>query len=311
MTKRIIFLCAVMIVLIWQTFANVPQASAQDPNRLTVLNISVWPEYDRTTVLVMFDGILANASNLPREVAVLIPSSATFHVATYENADGSLAAEQPVQTSVLGDGYTRVTFTVPVANYHVEYYDDLLRGSPDKTINFVYKTASPVDTIKAEVQQPLNASNFALTPAAQSTRPDAQGFNYYSLQFPAQNVNQTITFQAKYTKSNPSPSISVQAPTSNLPVTTATSDSSQWTNLFLLGAMVVLGLTAVFGFLLLQKRSDRPVSAHNSTGKRARAKSARASGTPSQVSAYCTQCGHGLSTEDNFCPRCGTKRRIA
>jgi hypothetical protein len=257
----------------------------------------------------MFDGTLADASNLPREVSVLIPSNASLHVATYANSDGSLAVEQPTNTNVLGDGYTHITFTTRTANFHVEYYDDLLRGSPDKAMDFVYKAALSADNVSIEVQQPLQATNFSVTPSTQNVRTDAQGFKYYSLSFPALSPNQTIAVQAKYTKSNLNPSVLPQAPASPAPLP-ASPEASPWTSVFLLVAIVVLGLTAVFGFLILQKRSREPVPVRATTRNRARREGARASGKQTQVSVYCTQCGHGLGADDNFCPRCGTKRRM-
>ena len=309
MIKRIIFLGAVIAFGLWIAFAAVPRAFAQDPNRLSLLNISVWPEYDRSTVLVMYDGVLADTSTLLREVSVFIPSKASLQVATYANSDGSLAAEQPTNSTVLGDGYTRVTFTTRTANFHVEYYDDLLRGSPDKTLDFLFKASSPVDSVSAEVQQPLQATNFSLTPATQNTRTDAQGFKYYTLQFPAQSPNQTLTLQVKYTKNNPNPSVLPQAPISSSPAP-ASPEASQWTSIFLLVAIVVLGLTAVVGFFILQKRSREPLPVRAAPRNRSRRERARASGTQTQAAVFCTQCGHGLGSEDNFCPRCGTKRRL-
>ena len=73
MTTRRIFMGAMMLCALWAMLAAAPRAFAQDPNRLSQLKISVWPEYDQPAVLVMLDGTLADVTNLPRQVAVLIP----------------------------------------------------------------------------------------------------------------------------------------------------------------------------------------------------------------------------------------------
>ena len=117
MIKRILFFCATLGLAFLLT---APRAQADYPTRLSQLSISVWPEYDTPTVLVILDGKFADTSNASRQVSVLIPSKAKLHVATYANADGTLAKEQTTQSTDIGDGYTRVTFTVPAANFRLE-----------------------------------------------------------------------------------------------------------------------------------------------------------------------------------------------
>jgi hypothetical protein len=305
MNRRRIFFGAMMLAL-WAAFGAAPQAFAQDPNRLSALKVAIWPEYDTPTVLVILDGVLADAANLPREISVLIPSDASLLVTTFENPDGSLAPEQPSTSTVLGDGYTRVTFTTRAPKFRVEYYHDLLRGAPDKTMDFVFKASAPTDKVELEIQQPLRATNFSVTPSTQTTRTDPAGFKYFVLQFPALAAGQTISAQVKYTKSDPNPSAPPAAPPATAPP--ASASSSQWQNIFLVAAMVVLGLTAVIGFLILQKRSREP--SHERVSSRSRSQREGARANAAQVAAYCTQCGHELGPQDNFCPRCGTKRRV-
>src|SRR5512142_630968 len=139
MTMRKMFFCAALLTAFALSLFAAPRVWADDPNRASDLKISVWPEYDQPTVLVMLDGTLADATNLPREVVVLIPTSASLLVTTFENQDGTLAAEQQSKSANQGDGYSRVTYTLKTPKYHVEYYDNLLRGSPDKVMEFAFK----------------------------------------------------------------------------------------------------------------------------------------------------------------------------
>lgn len=309
MARRMIFFCAMVAFALWAALAASPRAFAQDPNRLSQLQVSVWPEHDRPTVLVLLDGTLADTSNLPRRVSLLIPSSAQLLVATFANADGSLAQEQASTSTALGDGYTRVTYAVSTPQFHLEYYDDLLRGAPDKSMDFVYKAASPADQVTLEVQQPLKAANFSVDPPTQTTRNGTDGFKYYVLSFPALSAGQTIAVQVRYTKTDPNPSVlPAQAPLAPAPVPAVPASPSPWNNIFLLAAIVAVGLIAVIGFFVLRQRSREP--ARVSAAPRARSRrGAERSSASSQVVAYCTQCGHGLAAEDLFCPRCGTKRR--
>ncbi len=313
MTRRRRFIGALMLFALGAMFAAAPRAFAQDPNRLSQLKVSVWPEYDQPNVLVMFDGTLADATNLPRQVAVLIPSSAKLQVTTFTKADGSYAVEQASQSTNQNDGFTRVTFSITTAVYHVEYYDDLVRGAPDKTIDFSFKSAAPVDQATLEIQQPFKATSFSVTPPAQSTRDDAQGFRYFVSQFSNVAAGQVITTQVKYAKADPALSISA-LPTSPAPITTPApaaavpAPAGPWNNIFILVAVVLLGLVAVIGFYLLQQRARAPALAQ-AASRGGRRRGGERGDKPRGVAAYCTQCGHGLSSDDLFCPRCGTKRR--
>ena len=309
MKLRRIFL-GVMIALAVLTFALPPRTFAQTPDRLTSLKISVWPEFDQPTVLVLLDGVLADASNLPRQISVLIPSNAQLTVATWTNPDGSFAPEQPAQQTKQDDGYTRVTFTIAQPTFRVEYYHDLLRGAPDKTLDFAFKSTGAIDAVSLEIQQPLKATNFAVTPATQTTRTDADGLKYFSYAFTNIAAGQTITAQAKYTKTDPNPSVQSAPQPTSAPSTVAqgapTTNTSN--DLFLLIALVAVGVTAILGFFLLQQRSqDRRLVANVGSNKPRRDKR---HGGAATATVFCTQCGRALGPEDNFCPQCGAKRRV-
>jgi len=300
-------LLGVMSALIF-LFAAIPQAMAQDPNRLAQLKISVWPEYDTPTVLVLIDGTLADKTNLPRQVAVLVPAAAQVTVTTWENPDGTLAPEQPHQVTDLGDGYKRVTFTTKQPTFRVEYYHDLLRGTPDKTMDFAFKHAAPADQVTLEIQQPIKATNFSVNPATPNTRTDADGFKYFTYQFAKVTAGQIISTQVKYTKTDPNPSVAPQTLPATAPAPTAGGLSS---NIFIIAGMVILGLGVVLGIFVWQQRVRQvEEAAPKMSPRQFKRQRQRARGTLSENKIFCTQCGHPLDADDNFCPKCGTKRRV-
>lgn len=301
MIRRRMKLGAMMALALWAAVTAAPRALAQGSDRLAQLKISVWPEHDQPTVLIMFHGTLADPSNLPRQVSVLVPSSGSLQVTTYENTDGSFAPEQASQSSDLGDGYKRITFTLRTPTLHVEYYDDLLHGAPDKSMDYVFKAPMPVDRATLEVEQPLKATSFSMIPDAQSTRADSDGFKYSSLDLGGIQSGQTISEQVKYTKTDPDPSVS-RASDAPAPAPVVSQASSTWNNVFLLVVLIVVGLASVLAFFVVRERNRvvAPVRVGNDLRPRREA----------EGTAFCTQCGRGLAAEDVFCPRCGTKRRM-
>ncbi len=303
MCKRIIMMGAMMALLLILT----PRALADDPGRLSKLTVRVWPEYDQPTVLVWLTGNLADATNLPREIAVLIPTTAAINAVAWEDPDGT-PHDISKQMTNLGDGFQRVTFTLPKAQFRVEYYDDLIKGAPDKSIVFVYKSAAPVDQLTLEVQQPLKATNFGVTPAAQSTRDDTDGLKYFVSTFANVAVNQTLTTQVKYTKTDPSLSfVAVPTPAAApaSPATAPADSASTTSNVYLLFALVVVGVLGVLGVFLFQRSNRQAEPARALAPRRGKRR-----GEQNAATVFCVQCGHPLIAEDNFCPKCGTKRRV-
>ncbi len=313
--RRVFFGVTMALIFL---LALTPTTLAQDPNRLAQLKISIWPEYDQQPshaqpiVLVLMQATLADKSNLPRQVSVLIPSDAEFFVATWENPDGSLAPEQPVQQVKQDDGLTRVTFTTTQPKFWVEYYHNALRGAPDKTMDFSFKALAPVDELTLEFQQPARATNFAVTSGAPNTRQGTDGFKYFSTNPASLAAGQTVAAQIKYTKTDLNPSVQIQAPPSQLPTTVpATPTPSTFDSTFLLIALVVLGLAAVFGFLLWRQRAGEiEPETSKMSAKQFQRQRRRARGTPSEASVFCTQCGNAMDADDNFCPKCGAERRV-
>ena len=305
--RKILF--GVMVALLLLASLT-PIALAQDSNRLAQLKISVWPEYDTPTVLVLLDGVLADKTNLPREISVLVPSTAKLTVTTWQNADGSLAPEQPNKSVDAGGGYKRVTFTTSQPQYRVEYYDDLLKGAPDKTMNFAFKSDASIDVVNLEIQQPLKATNFTMTPPASGTRTDpTDGFKYFTYQFANVTAGQLISAQAKYTKADSNPSI--QPVSTPLP-STATAAPSSNDSLMLLVGLVALGLVAVLGLFLYQQRARQAerISETRMSPREFQRQRRRARGIGDSAPTFCVQCGNVLRPDDYFCPKCGAKRRV-
>lgn len=299
MQKRRWLLGATSALVLVGLFFLTP-AHAQTSERLSFLKISIWPEFDQPTVLVLYDGVLADTSNLPRAISVLIPADAQLFVTTWYNPDGTLAPEQTAQQTKQDDGYTRVTFIVTQPKFRVEYYHDALRGTPDKTFAFAFKSLGAVDALTLEVQEPLRATNFAVTPAPPSSRTDSDGFKYWAQNYTNLAAGQIITTQVKYTKTDPHPSVIVPAITSSVPAPVP--NASEASNWLLILALVVLGMAVLVGAFVLQQRAQVAprVAASQSQGSRRHKRRAQ---------VFCPQCGHALSTTDNFCPQCGTQRR--
>lgn len=275
-------------------------AIAQGNERLANLTLLVWPEYDDPGVLVQYDGEIAVKENFPRELSMLVPTGARVIATAYVDTKGDMLNTDPWKTKDAGDGFSLVTFSLPAPHFHLEFYYSPLQGAPDKTMDFVYKAASPADKVRLEIQEPLKADKFRTTPATTNQITRMHDFKYHIFDFPSLDAGQILRVQVSYTKTDPAPSIAYitvpeQASTEPLPSS----------NIILPIALVATGLAVgLLGTLAWRSRRSKTLSAAYASTRNMPKRNRRRVAT-----IFCSQCGHGLGADDNFCPQCGTRRR--
>ncbi len=273
---------------------------AESPDRIANLSISVWPEYDDPSVLVIYDGEFADKTGFPRLVAFLVPSGARINATAYTDSKGDYLNTDPWKTEDAGNGLMRVIFTLPAPGFQVEYYYNPLQGAPNKTMDFVYTSAHTVDQVQLRVQEPLKSSDFKTNPAAALQTAGGHDFKYHVFQFTNLAIGQKLQVQISYTKTDPNPSIAnITAPQPAPPGETATS----W-SLILPVALGATGLAlGTLGFFAWRARRSEEEA---ETTPRPRRRKKR---TPVGAAAFCHECGNALRSDDLFCSKCGTRRK--
>ena len=283
--------------------ALAPQpVAAQTPDRIASLSISVWPEYDDPSVLVIYDGAFANKDGFPREVAVLVPTGAKINATAYGNSSGEFFNTDPWKTADAGNGWTRVLFTIPQPLFHVEYYYSPLQGSPDKKMDYVFNAANAADSVQLEIQVPLKATNFKTEPVAATQTSRGHDFKYHVFQFSNVAAGQNLKVQVSYTKTDPNPSVAnISIPANSLPSDSSLSAAGTSTNNWILPVGIGSGgvALAVLGFLAWRMRRD----GEDEPRRRVRNKKNQSAVT------FCHECGNPLRTQDVFCSKCGTRRK--
>lgn len=306
MKVRILILVLGALALL--TLGRPALTSAQGPDKLTSLTINVWPEFDDPRVLVQYDGQLAAKDGYPRDVSVYVPATAAVAATAYADESQQLLNTDPPTIKDASNGLKLVTIKLPKPNFHIEYYDDAIKGAPDKTLDFTYTAFQPADQVSFKIQQPLKAEKFTTAPAAALVSEGMHDFKYHIFNYPGIAANQALKVQVSYTKTDPNPSIQNVVPpaTSEQPVTdtaaatdTALGLSTQQLAI-LLGAAVVLALGLLALWMWFTRRQPRLALAGLSSGN---SKGDRATG------GFCGQCGSALHAGDHFCPKCGAKRK--
>ena len=279
-------------------------AHAEESPRISSMDVSVWPEYDQPGVLVQYQGSLTAKADTtsPLELSFFVPKGAGVGAACAIQANGNHTSETWKESDA-DNGLTKITYQVTEPQFHVEYYYNPLPSSTDKKFSFTYTAALPADEVQLDVQHPLKATNFVLTPAAPNSHQDQDGFTYHAYTFKQVAVGQKLSTDIGYTKTDPKPSVSGdQKTTSSSSASTAASDSGINPNQVIVLA-TVLAMAGIVAFFVWQRNIQRAQPRY--VGAESYPANPRAGATA--PGGFCTQCGNAMAVGDKFCARCGSR----
>jgi hypothetical protein len=261
------------------------------------LDIEIWPDYDKPSVLVLLTGTLPRDTLLPASITLPLPETAQLNaVARIDGKDGVM--KDDIFSSPDPSG--RLTFITPDLRFRVEYYLPYAVENNQRSFDYTWLAAIAVNNLQLRVQRPTSASTLNIEPAAANIVRSGDGFDYHI--FPARAVpaRQSFSLHVEYNMitaqlsaaSLSSPNTSVE--TSALSVTSGIGSSVNWA----LVAIVAGGLIFIAA-LIWQIASRRPAPnirniAHAGIEKKSRAK-------------FCRNCGEPIDKGDRFCSGCGSK----
>jgi len=293
-----------LLLFFLAAFAALP-ARGQEPVTFSSMQIALWPEYDRPSVLVIYRIVLADQVSLPTRLSLRIPASAgePNAVAEIDVAAGGLV-NVAYARQVSGDWAT-LDFTVRSPEIQVEYYDPALdRQDVSRHFEYLWPGDYTIQALSIEIQQPLGASNLRISPSLGAGTPGQDGLTYYLAEIGSVNAGQAFKISLDYDKvSNDlsviGPEVSIQ-PSAQIPETVPV----EWSK-YLPWVLVILAAAVLIGGGVWYWVSGRQKPAL----KKARQRSRKASTGTSEAAIYCHQCGKRAASEDVFCRSCGTRLR--
>lgn len=288
---------------------TIPLGSEQptgEVSPLTLLEVALWPEYDRQETLVIYRAQLPPETRLPATVRLPVPAEAgdPHAVATIGEDRNLYVAPHELEQE---GAWNWVVLESDSLLLQVEYYADLTIEGDRRTFSFSWPGGVQISTMQYEVQRPPGAADLQLTPAGVA-QIGQDGLTYIRAALGPQGVGDRVVISLAYQKQDDALTVDAVAsqPTLDRPETTqgGTPDLTGMLP-WILGAFGAT-LLGVGLFMLLRTRAERPGT---SSSRRRKRRSSRKKETLESSPIYCHVCGSQASASDLFCRRCGTKLR--
>jgi len=312
--KRLIFTLVLMLA------ALAGSAQAQDTPTLSSLEITLWPEYDKPAVLVIYRGIFAADTPLPVPVEFYLPLQAGQPSAVaYVGEDGQ-TYNQEYTTRVEGEGLV-VSFELATLGFQLEYYDTLpADSSGQRSYEYAYTADYPISSLNLEFQVPPTAEGFALEPAADSVTQKSDGLTYHQMQVGPVEQGETKRWQLTYQKADSDLTIAGFAQSDSPqaaapPPAEDAGNATIWIFLVAFVALIAVGAAAFWLGRGTQSSSQSPSPSgsprkRRGSGRGEQPQPRRAQLSGSRETLFCHQCGTELRSDSEFCHRCGTQVRL-
>lgn len=333
---RILLSLVIFLIAVLSLPSNGAGAQSSAPSFQTA-TISLWPEFDRPDVLVIYRGELSASTELPAQLTFRLPGYVENMHAVAAKEDNELLNVDPASIEWIREGNeASLSFPTSLSEIHLEYYDPVILAKQGQTRQITYTLSVPYDigTAIFEIQHPVQSEDLRILPGPVSTRLGSDGLEYSTVQVDNLVAGDTFELSVTYRRSTSELSVSsLGSKATEQPVDVPAPTASGEGNLWKYAIYVALGAGVVFLLFFWRETSlrsrmraeyqRRPPSAasprRTRRGKRGagKSKSGRGTSTPSprtagtdeQVAMFCYQCGTALRKGANFCHTCGAPRR--
>jgi hypothetical protein len=293
-------------------------AQAQDTPTLSSLDISLWPEFDRPEMLVIYRGAFAPDTPLPVPVEIRIPASVGQPTAVAYVGEGDQRLNQQYTTRQEGDSLV-IAFQLATLGFQVEYYDTLpIDSEGRREYDFSYTADYPVESLILGFQEPPTAQAYTLEPPADSVAVAADGLTYHSVEAGPVAQGETKSWLLSYEKADSAltiNSLAQEQPTASAAPPAATGNDNSTVLIFLVAFVAVVAVGASAFWL---GRRTQPLEKAPSTSRQQKRRGGGRGGQPAQrqpspsgrrETFFCHQCGAELRLDSDFCHKCGAAVR--
>lgn len=289
---------AVLTLSLLPAFAAAPSTSiAPKKNpRLASLQIEIWPEYDRPAALVILKGELAADVALPAAVSLRLAAASGGPTAVAAATGPGAALFNLQHARRNADDFITVSFEAAQRLFHIEFYEPLATGKPERVYEYVWPGDFAADRLSVILQEPAGALFVTAQPALDATSTGQNGMRYRSSELGALKAGQRLPIKISYSKTDSRTSEQILKPktpeVSPAPASGAAVAAGKsprwWALVFAIAAALVIAAWAAYLWWRLRGKASAPQP--NAEG-------------------FCPKCGAKTMSGDRFCAKCGATLR--
>jgi len=300
---------SLLLLTLLLCFPALVQAQANQATTIQSLAVDLWPDYDQTSVLVLFTGMLPADTSLPATVTIPLPNGVSLNAVARIDA-----ANQMIDDIQFTQAADSVTLTTPDSRFRIEYYMPYEADGNDRSFTFSWLADVSVEQLEVSIQQPSAADSMDIIPApANSTVGSVDNLTYHILPTSSVGAGERYEVNVGYTMAIPQLSTNQidQQPQSSQtavspPQTVAASSSNNLPLILgIVGGVLIVGVLA-WALVNNQKTTPRPRKPQpRKTAVKAQPIPTRPA-PAAKSTKFCHECGVSLQAGDKFCRACGT-----
>lgn len=180
------------------------------------MKVSVMPEYDDPSLLVIYDGRFAPAPSYPIKTSFFIPKGSVISDACSLSHEGRHFCQ--LYKTVNRGTHDEVNLLLPYPNFYLSFHTPPLdTKNEQKTIDYRIKANHAIKTMEVDIQQPLRSAAFKVVAPKEAVllqHNDStsliRGFNHVVHRIDDVVTGQESGFLISYTKSDPNPSVDIK-----------------------------------------------------------------------------------------------------
>ncbi len=241
---------------------------ADSPQQLLIgrMRVSIWPEYDDRSILAVYDGKLDGTLDFPLKTSFLVPKGAVINDACSLSVDGQHFCQ--LYKTVDRGAFDEISLLLPYPNFYLSFHTPQIDTETEKR-ELVYriKANHAIKTMNVDIQQPLRATEFSITPPddATTSETDSQhsmirGFTHFGYTFAGISEGQETGFKIAYLKTDPNPSVDIKYASMEGPKIWGSPYEAQKnvrTVIYILFGTGTLGVLVVTVWLVRRRKTNR------------------------------------------------------
>jgi hypothetical protein len=303
--KRLLVVAALLAALIVPSMAG-----AQGGTIVNELRVRLWPEYDRSELLVIYNFTLAPGTITPTQLQFRVPAEAQMTAVAQETPNGLFSVD--FKSSSAGDWQTVTFEAADLSSYQFEYYVPIHFYDKARHFNFIWPGDYNVNTFVAEVQEPSQTTEFSSNPALPNESLSPDNLPIHSGTFGSIDESEQWVLDVNYSRATDDLTVSGQpVQPSGGAIDTEVSSTAVVMEFLSRNRYYILGfvgiLLIVVGLLWYWQSGAAAPSGNSRRRHTSQGEKDKSSSNEGQI--YCHECGKRAQPSDKFCRACGVRIR--